>query len=376
MRKTRLLFITFSIFFALQNIGAVETVTPKPKFIYKVDNLTYFDNRMFYLPYHKSKMFFGDRLTALVGIGINSDGDHKLYTGVTAMVPFGTDFKSYTFLPMVYYRFQQKFDTKLEQNLKLHFGILPYREMEMSLPSFIRKGSSEYSAPNLQGVLAQYQLKINEKSKLSLEYVADWRKAKNKTQRDNYGMILDGKISAAKIMDFGFIAQWDRLGYNTDAIKYNSDNVVFNAFAKADFGGFTKNFKSISLQIGYVGSFNNDSVYNVKQWNNSIVVDCGIQWKIITLKNSFYVSLNQDKDGNLMPLHKNVPDLYISDQYYRAPLYNKTELSFDLVNKSVFTLKATLAMHVVSKNVFSDLPDNKDYKQIGWQQKITANVKF
>jgi len=362
MQKTKKLFLIFiSIFLVSQNIDAadsVDTVAPqKPKFIYRIDNLTYFDNRMFYLPYHPSKMFLGDRLTALAGIGLKKE--HKLYAGLTAMIPFGSDYKSYKFQPMVYYRFEQALNDK--QNLKLHFGILPCREMETSLPGFMRRGSAEYTIPNLQGTLAQYQLKINDKNTLSLEYAFDWRKVKSKTDRDNYGMILAGKLANNGMLNVGFIAQWDRLGYNLDTIKNNCDNVVYNVYAKVDFAKFTKNFKSIFLQAGYVGSFSNDSAFVNKSWCNAIMIDCGIQWKMISLTNSLYMSINK---GNLMPLFEYSKDVYVSDQFYKASLYNKTALSFDVFNKSVFSLKAQFLMHVVP-----------EYK-IGWQQKITAQVKF
>ena len=375
MKKPKTIFILLSIFFVSQNIGAnnsADSVIPvkiKPKFIYKFENLTYFDNRIFHLPYHQPKMYFGDRLTALAGIGLNKEGEHKLYAGLTAIVPFGTAFKDYKFLPMVYYKYQQEFK---KHNLKLHLGIVPYREMELTFPAFIRKGSAEYSMPNLQGALVQY----NFNHKLLLEYAVDWRKVKTKTERDNYGMILavtwkqwfvtdknNGTMN--NLMDIGLIAERNRLGHNLDTIKNNVDNIVINPFVKADFGKLTKNFKTIFLQIGYLGSFNNDNINIKNQWNNSIVVDCGIQWKMISLKNSLYVSLNQEKDGNLMPLHKYYPELYISDQFYRAPLYNITRIDFDLLNiKSIFALKAQFLMHIVP-----------DYK-IGWQQKITASVKF
>ena len=402
MRKTKLFFILISIFFVLQNIGAnnaadsIQPVKVKPKFIYKIDNLTYFDNRMFYLPYHKSKMYLGDRLTTLAGIGLNKEGEHKLYAGVTAIVPFGTDFKEYKFQPMVYYKFERDFFCKdcffEKQQLKLHFGILPYREMIMAMPGFIRRGSAEYTVPNLQGALAQYALSADEGDILMFfEYAVDWRKIKTKTQRDNFGMILDGKFrflttpEGDEMFNLGFITQWDRLGHNLDSIKNNVDNIVMNVFAKIDFNLFyymtshhgNTFFKTIYLQLGYLGSFSNDNNFVNKKWNNSLVIDCGIQWKMISLKNSLYISLNKEKDGNLMPLHQYYPELYISDQFYRAPLYNKTELAFDLLNiKSIFALKAQFVMHYVPKSVFDYLPDNKNFKQFGWQQKITAQVKF
>jgi len=390
MRKTKLFFILISIFFVLQNIDAnnaadsIQPVKVKPKFIYKIDNLTYFDNRLFYLPYHKSKMYIGDRLTALVGIGLNKEGEHKLYAGLTAIVPFGADFKEYKFLPMVYYKYQKDLSIKnYKQTIKLHFGILPYREMEMSFPVFIRKGSAEYSMPNLQGALAQYKLNFMDNFMyLFFEYAFDWRKIKTKTQRDNFGMILNGKFNFYKYSEnydkfsVGFITQWDRLGHNLDTIKNNVDNIVINPFFKVDFSeifydafyydGFKKKkIKTFYLQLGYLGSFSNDNIFVNKKWNNSLVIDFGIQWKMISLKNSLYISLNKEKDGNLMPLHQYYPELYISDYFYRAPLYNRTELCFDLLNiKSIFSLKAQFLMHVVP-----------DYK-IGWQQKITAQVKF
>jgi len=380
MKNTKLFFILISIFFVSQNIGAdirIDTIVKvKPKFIYRVDNLTYFDNRLFYLPYHQPRLFFGDRLTALGGIGINKDGNHKLYAGLTTNLFFGTDFKNYTFMPMVYYRFEKDFLQEscigCEHNLKLHFGILPYREIEASLPNFIRRGSAEYTMPNLQGALVQYNLK----NRLLLDYAFDWRKVKTDIQRDNFGMILAGRVPTAKIMDFGFIAQWNRLGHNLDTIKNNVDNIVINGFVRADFGGLTKNFRSIFIQAGYLGSFSNDNINIKNHWNNSIVVDCGIRWKMITLRNNLYVSLSQEKDGNLMPLHKYYPELYISDHYYRAPLYNRTELAFDLLNTNYFALRAQFLMHYVPKSVFNDLPNNNEYKSFGWQQRITANVRF
>jgi hypothetical protein len=335
------------------------------KFIYKIDNLAYFDNRVFYSPYNPAKMYFGDRLTALGGLGIKDE--HRLYAGVTAMLPFGADFKEYKFQPMIYYRFQQKFSGKTEQKLNLHFGILPYREMEMTLPSFIRKGSAEYSMPNLQGVLAQYKLDFNEDYKLNFEYLFDWRKIKSETQRDFFGMILNGKMTAAKAMDFGFIVQWDRLGQNLGTIKNNCDNAVINIFAKYDMAILTENiFKTLYFQVGYVKSFNNDDININKRQCDAITFDVGIQWKIITLKNSFYVAPDNKGNlvGNLMPLYKDYKEMFISDQYYQAPLYNKTELAFELVKNSYFNLKAQFAMHCVP-----------NYK-LGWQQKITAQVKF
>jgi len=207
-KKTNIIFIIFIILFVSQRINASsdkngnresETENPRPKFIYQLDNLTYFDNRMFYLPYHPSKMFFGDRFTALCGIGINKDGYHKLYAGLTSMLPFGTELNNYKYQPMIYYKYQQDFDN---QKLKLHFGILPYREIEMSLPGYIRRGSAEYTVPNLQGALAQYKLSINEKTALAVEYLVDWRKTKTKTERDNFEMILIGKLTINKIIDF------------------------------------------------------------------------------------------------------------------------------------------------------------------------------
>ncbi|MDR0295139.1 MAG: hypothetical protein LBH91_02970 [Prevotellaceae bacterium] len=377
-----------------QNIAATDGTSPvTPKFLYKFDNLTYFDNRAFSSPYNSSVTFFGDRLTALLGYGIKDRVE--LYAGVTAMMPFGKDYNDYKYQPMAYLKYQQNFNTGKDNpyvdKINLYFGILPYRKIKMVLPGFIRKGSIEYSVPNLQGALAQYELNICDiKKKLLLEYVVDWRKIATATERDCFGMILGGKYSIYSnhfdyenflsekdgYADFGFIVQWDRLGNNLDTIKNYCDNIVMNVFAKIDFAqlywnndkadnrNLNKDFniKTLFLQAGYLGNFSNDNLTINNQWCHSIVVDCGIQWKIIALKNSFYVSLN--KDGNLMLLYKDYPSMFIADQYYQASLYNKTELSFDLIKSSFFSLKAQFLAHYVP-----------DYK-VGWQQKITASVKF
>jgi len=176
LKYTLILLLTLS---SLQSINAdtIATAPEKPKFIYKIDNLTYFDNRTFYSPYNPNIMFFGNRLTAMVGIGVQKQ--YNLYAGVTAMIPFGTDFKDYKFQPMVYYRFQQDFACKKvdnSQNLTLNFGIFPYRTMLMTLPGIIRKGSIEYTIPNMQGALAQYQ---NNGEKTSFFFGICRRLAKN-----------------------------------------------------------------------------------------------------------------------------------------------------------------------------------------------------
>jgi len=390
IRASRI-FILLSMLIISQSIAATDGTTPK--FLYKFDNLTYFDNRAFSSPYNPTKTFFGDRLTALPGFGIKDK--FELYAGLTAMMPFGTDYNDYKYQPMAYFKYQQGFNTgrdkPFEDKINLYFGILPYREIKMALPAFIRKGSTEYSMPNLQGALAQYELNIyNTKKKLLLEYVVDWRKIKTATERDWFGMILSGKYAVYSnhfdyenflsekegYADFGFIVQWDRLGDNLEDIKNNCDKIVMNVFAKIDFAqlywknenadnrSLNKDFniKTLFLQAGYLGSFNNDNIAINNYWCHSIVVDCGIQWKIIALKNSFYVSLK--KDGNLMPLYKDYPTMFIGDQYYQASLYNKTELCFDLIKSSFFSLKAQFLTHYVP-----------DYK-VGWQQKITASVKF
>ncbi|MDR3326528.1 MAG: hypothetical protein LBT04_00065 [Prevotellaceae bacterium] len=327
------------------------------KFIYKIDNLTYFDNRVFYSPYSPTKLFFGNRLTPLVGLSLTDKekAEHRLYAGITFLQPFGAEWESYKFLPTIYYQYER-------YEWKLRFGTVPYREMLMSLPSYVRRGSAEYSQPNMQGGLLQYKGK-----KGYVEFLADWRELKTNQKRDNFGVILDGKYTSTlgcghskhKYMYYlGGVAQWDRLG-NSVLVKYNvCDNLLINPFVGADFANGTV-FKTLSLELGYILGYQNDRLNINKQITNALVAEASIQWKMLGLKNTFYVS-----DNNLMALYQDYALLFIGTPDFQSKLYNVASFSVDLLKGSVFSLKATAAFHYVI-----------DYK-LGFQQKITASVKL
>ncbi len=347
-------------FYALLALSFILTTQGfSQKFIYNVENFTYFDNKVVFAPEQVRGMWFENRLTALAGIGLGEENDsqHSLYAGLSYTQPFGDNYQEYKLRPMVYYNFQR-------DGLSIYFGILPYSRMLCSLPSVMRTGSAEYVMPNLSGFLVQYSYDGG-----SVEALADWRQLRNQFQGNRYGVALvgkqsiyDGKVSAR----FNYSAHFEEMECpdttfgGADLFGLRAQNLRVLPSVTVDFAKNTQ-FSNLSLSLGYLFSYQNHKYLAKNYTAHALTLDAQITWKMLTLKHSLYYS-----NRTTMPLYSfaEIDGLTIGDSNYRFNLYNKTELAVNIVKTNHFKLNAHLIMHAI-----------ENYR-VGFQERLIATVVF
>ncbi|MDR2684496.1 MAG: hypothetical protein LBB53_03835 [Prevotellaceae bacterium] len=306
--------------------------TTAQEFAYDVDFLTYFDNREYHFSPNlgSSKTFFGFHLTPAVGLALidKENGEHKLLAGITYIQPFGTDWKSVKILPTVFYNYKKI-------GFALNFGTIPYSKMLEKLPSYFRRSSANYSAPNIQGALFQYKNKIG-----YVELLCDWRGMQSKDTREAFLLAVSGKAQF-KMFFFGSIAQMNHLANTLDADEGVCDDILINPFAGFDFSKIVF-FDKFTIQAGYLFGFQRERITDTKYLPQGGIVDLDLKWRFLQLKNSFYFGENQ------MPLYENYKSLLNQgDCIYQANIYNKTDFTFEILKKTFVTCKFTWQLHCV-----------------------------
>lgn len=329
------------------------------KFIYNVENFTYFDNKVVFAPEQVRAMWFENRLTALAGIGLGKENgsQHSLYAGLSYTQPFGDNYQEYKLRPMVHYNFRR-------DGLSIYLGILPYSRMLNSLPAVMKTGSALYNMPNLSGMLVQYSYDGG-----SVDAMLDWRQLRNETQATRYGvalageqMLYDDKISA----HFDYSAHFEEMECpdttfgGGDLFGLRAQNLRVLPSLTVDFAKNT-HFSNLSLSLGYLFAYQNHKYFAKNYTAHALTLDAQITWKILTLKHSLYYS-----NRTTMPLYSvaEVDGLTIGDVNYRFNLYNKTELAVNILKTNNFSLNAHLVMHAI-----------ENYR-VGFQERLIATVAF
>ena len=349
--KKNYLFVLFATLFCFNSLYS-------QKFIYDVENFTYFDNKVVHRPAHTRSCYFANRLTALAGIGLGdvAGAYHSLYAGVGYTQPFGDNYKQFDVRPMVYYNFTQG-------GASFFCGIFPYSKMINSLPSLMRTGSSDYNTPNMQGFLYQYKYE-----KGSVEALLDWQQLRTERQGNRFNFAINGRhtfIDADIKSYVSFFAQWERSEHRDSAIVddvygLDVDNIKIMPSLTVDFSKNTP-FRALNVNIGYLFAYQNHKYLAANHTAHAMTFDCQVAWEMLSLKNSLFFS-----NRSISPLSSLAPELTISmgDVNYTLGLYNKTELSCDIVSTHRFNLRAAVCMHTIN-----------NYK-VGFQQKLTARISI
>ena len=92
---------------------------------------------------------------------------------------------------------------------------------------------------------------------------------------------------------------------------------------------------SLSLQAGYIGSFQRDRVKQLQYFCHGFHADFYLGWRFIGVRNEFYYGDNQ------MPLYAGYGQiLNQGDPRYQARIYNRTDIFFYLIRRSFVTAYA------------------------------------
>ena len=292
------------------------------KFLYNVDFVTNFDNREIHHPYEPSQTIFGVRLTPTIGVGFNDSigGTHKLMAGVSYVQPFGAKWRDCFVTPTVYYQFDAK-------GFRLNFGFVPYNMLTEALPDYLRSDSIAFVYPNIQGVLFQYHSKWG-----YADLFCDWRGMMNSETREAFRIVASGKFKYNWLF-VGGNAQLNHLSHSTKILGV-CDDIVINPLIGVSVGYLTP-LDSLSLQAGYIGSFQRDRVKAQQWFCHGFHADFYLGWRFIGLRNEFYFGDNQ------MPLYSGYgPLVNQGDSRYQARIYNRTDVFFYLIRRSFVTAYA------------------------------------
>lgn len=293
------------------------------KFLYDVDFVLNFDNRESHSMYEQSQTIFGFRLTPTIGVGLSDSlgGTHRLMAGVSYIQPCGASWRHVKVYPTVYYRYDWR-------GFTMHAGFVPYNELQYALPDYLRSDSLAFAYPNVQGALFEYRSRHGYAMAM-----CDWRGMMSSETREAFRIIAGGRYNHKWFYTGGY-AQMNHLSHNADTVWGVCDDILISPFVGANLSDYTP-LDSLSIQVGYLGSFERDRRYSEQWWRSGAQAELCLVWKFIGFRNLLYVGQNQ------MPLYRRYGQvLNQGDPRYQALLYNRSDLYFYIVRRSFVTCYA------------------------------------
>lgn len=309
----------------------------KPKFLYNVDFLFFFDNKEHARSqYTNSQTLCGTRLSPEIGVGIADSvvGDHRLMAGCSYIQPIGTDFKRAQILPTVYYQFKK-------WGLGVHVGMLPFTKMIEEFPDYLMYDSISYFHPNIQGALFNYRDKRG-----FVEFMCDWRGMWSKDTREAFRVTLNGRYEH-KWFFVGGRAMMNHLAcYAPDTLKRNDgvcDDLLGSVYLGFDLSkrtGVTP-LDSFVIRANYIISLQQDREAGFRKIPQGGLLEIYLRWRMIGFRNVTYYG------SPLMPMYPQYHSLLNQgDPLYQAEFYNRTDVFLYIYNNSFVNCFASANFHL------------------------------
>lgn len=313
----------------------VKPVKLKPKFLYNVDFLFFFDNREYdRSPYQRSQTLFGVRLSPEIGVGIadSTIGDHRLMAGCSYIQPIGADYRNAKVLPTVYYQYKYK-------GFGAHLGLLPFTKMIEEFPDYLQYDSIAYFHPNIQGALFNYRDRRG-----FVELMCDWRGMWSETTREAFRVTVNGRYEH-KWFFVGGRAMMNHLACYSPEYKGGQqpgvcDDLLGSAYVGFNIGTVTP-LDSFVVRASYIISMQNDRDADIHKMPQGGLLEVFLRWKWIGFRNVTYYGEPQ------MPLYQKYHSLLNQgDPFYQARFYNRTDIFFYIFNNSFVNCFASANFHV------------------------------
>jgi len=290
---------------------------------YRVEMLSYFDNREYSAEIQQSNTLFGVRLSPDIGWGFvdNKGSLHRIMAGLSYVQPVGSVLKESTIHPTVYYQYQNSFN-----GLNLSLGMIPYSFLKQNLPSFLMYDSLVYMQPNIQGALMQYT-----GEHLCMEFLCDWRGSQTEERHEAFRIIFQGRYD----MDYvsvGGIFQLNHLASREIIKEGVSDDIVLYPYLELQMPWQDSRWPNLCLQAGYIFEYEKDRK-NFKDpiYCQGCLLKLSAHWRGFGLKSNLYMG------DNLFPLYSYKGTLLNQgDPFYQSRMYHRTDLYVSLIrNKMV-----------------------------------------
>lgn len=305
----------------------------KPKFLYNVDFLFFFDNREYdRSPYQRSQTLFGARLSPEIGVGIadSTIGDHRLMAGCSYIQPIGADYKNAKVLPTLYYQYRKK-------GFGAHLGLLPFTKMIEDFPDYLMYDSIAYFHPNIQGALFNYRDRRG-----FVELMCDWRGMWSETTREAFRVTLNGRYEH-KWFFVGGRAMMNHLACYSPEYKGEQpgvcDDLLGSIYVGFDIGKVIP-LDSFVVRANYIVAIQNDRKDKLHYMPQGGLLEIFLRWRWIGFRNVTYYGDPQ------MPLYPKYHSLLNQgDPFYQAGFYNRSDIFFYIFNNSFVNCFASANFH-------------------------------
>lgn len=310
-----------------QSTGSQHSDQSSP-FVYRVDLLSYFDNREYDADFQCSQTLFATRLSPEIGLQFKDayQQTHRLMLGAHYTKAMGRPFEKRDFVPTVYYEYQHP-----NKDFKFFLGSVPYAHLSQDLPSYVLYDSIVYVHPNIQGALMQYQ---NDHAFFDL--MCDWRSMQGENRREAFRLLMHGMYDWG-LFHAGGLIQMNHLASK----KFQKNGVCDDAFINPQVGIRLPLLNEFRLTAGYLWAYQWDRIHaSQPTLSQSILLDFQASWNRIGLKNLLYVG------QNLQPLYlRNGMDLYLGDSFYQSSCYNRCDIYVYLLQNNIVNCLISWNLH-------------------------------
>ena len=319
-----------------QTVAAQEipdSVEEDIRIVYEVDNFNFFDNREVRTPYQQSQTLFGSRLGA--GVGIQFD-ESTIMIGATGVKNFGESGIAHKDLTFYYYY--------EDEHISGAFGAFPRKKLKRDLPDIFVYDSIRYYSPTLYGAMIQYTSRYG-----YAEFYCNWLNKQDVNEREIFEIVTDGRFGHK-----GYYVGWNVQLLHFSVPRPANGLKVYDKLMLNPHIGFErsnmKHIDALSIEGGLMLSLNRDR--NDMLWKSPMgfLGDVLLRKWRFEIRDRIYAGNPQFSDyeryGN---------ELHRGDPYYRSSLYNRTDVSFYLLNKQLSKIHVqclmTASFHYTEKNL-------------------------
>lgn len=303
-----------------------ENERKKAKLVFDIESFNFFDNREVHSPYQQSQTLFGTRLGAEIGVRFRGN---SIMAGVNGLIDFGSKGLAQKGLTLYYHYENEHFSGA--------FGSFPRERLKAELPDIFLYDSTRYYSPNITGALIAYTCKYG-----YAEAYCNWLNKQGPGEREIFEIVSDGRFGYK-----GFFGGWNIQLLHFSVPRPADGSRVYDKLMLNPHVGIDRGFgwlDHLGVQAGLMLSLNRDR--NDMKWKVPVgfLGDVTLRKWRVELRNRIYVGNRQFSD-----YEKYGAKLHRGDPYYRSGLYNRTDVSFYLLNKPFVQCYVTASFHYTEK---------------------------
>ena len=295
----------------------------KATIVYNIDNLNFFDNREVRSPYQRSQTLYGSRLGAEIGLQFD---ESAIMVGAVGVKDFGQSGIQHKDLTLYYHYESEHFSGA--------FGAFPRSQLKRELPDIFIYDSIRYYTPTLHGTLIQYNNSCG-----YAEFYCNWLNKQGVNEREIFELVTDGQFGK-KGYHFGWNAQLTHFSVPRPSNGlFVYDKLMLNPYIGVEMSDLVW-ADAFRMEAGLMLSLNRDR--RDMQWKSPMgfLGEFTIRKWRFSIRDRLYAGNPQFSDYETFGAQ-----LHRGDPYYRSGLYNRTDISFYLLNKSHVQCTVTASFH-------------------------------